>query len=151
MDTNTSAAVNTGTADTTLTNVNAATVNNMTAGDKVPADFDAVFYANMYPDVAKAVGTDKAALYKHYAECGYLEGRMPNCLNEISYDSTLSAFDADWYAAAYPDVAQVLGDDAENLFHHFIMNGFYEGRLPNADAASDMAALLTVITANAAQ
>lgn len=38
--------------------------------------FDAEYYAQAYPDVAGAVGTDKDALYSHYAAFGKAEGRM---------------------------------------------------------------------------
>ena len=39
--------------------------------------FDAAFYAQTYPDVASAVGTDEAALYNHYLNYGKAEGRKP--------------------------------------------------------------------------
>lgn len=38
--------------------------------------FDAEYYAQTYPDVANAVGTDKDALYNHYVTFGKAEGRM---------------------------------------------------------------------------
>lgn len=37
--------------------------------------FDAEFYAQTYPDVANAVGTNEEALYNHYIQCGKAEGR----------------------------------------------------------------------------
>lgn len=39
--------------------------------------FDPVFYAAQNPDVVKALGTDEAALYKHYTMFGQKEGRLP--------------------------------------------------------------------------
>ena len=39
--------------------------------------FDAEFYANTYPDVKAALGTDEAVLYNHYVTCGKNEGRLP--------------------------------------------------------------------------
>lgn len=39
--------------------------------------FDAEFYAKNYPDVKAAIGTDEAALYKHYKDYGKAEGRLP--------------------------------------------------------------------------
>ena len=40
--------------------------------------FDAVFYAQMYPDVVKAVGSSQKALYNHYVKYGKAEGRYQN-------------------------------------------------------------------------
>lgn len=40
--------------------------------------FDAVFYAQMYPDVVAALGTDAGALYQHYVNFGKAEGRLAN-------------------------------------------------------------------------
>ena len=39
--------------------------------------FDAEFYANTYPDVKAAFGTDETALYNHYLMFGMKEGRLP--------------------------------------------------------------------------
>jgi len=39
--------------------------------------FDAEFYANNYPDVKAAFGTDETALYNHYLMFGMKEGRLP--------------------------------------------------------------------------
>lgn len=38
--------------------------------------FDAEYYAQTYPDVANAVGTDRDALYNHYVSFGKAEGRL---------------------------------------------------------------------------
>ncbi|MGN1023317.1 MAG: hypothetical protein ACI4OJ_07465 [Lachnospiraceae bacterium] len=38
--------------------------------------FDAAYYAAMYPDVVKALGTDETALYQHYLTFGRAEGRQ---------------------------------------------------------------------------
>ena len=38
--------------------------------------FDAEYYANTYPDVKNAVGTDETALYNHYVQHGKSEGRL---------------------------------------------------------------------------
>lgn len=40
--------------------------------------FDPVFYANTYPDVAVAIGTDANLLAQHYIMCGKAEGRLPS-------------------------------------------------------------------------
>lgn len=39
--------------------------------------FDAEFYAETYPDVKDAVGSDETALYDHYVNYGKAEGRKP--------------------------------------------------------------------------
>ncbi len=52
---------------------------------KVPtkADgFDATYYANKYPDVVAAYGTDAGALYSHYMQFGIFEGRFQNAEEE---------------------------------------------------------------------
>ena len=45
----------------------------------------------------------------------------------------VSAFDAEFYAAQYPDVAAVCGNDEAALLMHYIRSGAAEGRLPSAD------------------
>jgi hypothetical protein len=40
-------------------------------------------------------------------------------------------FKADQYAAYYPDVVDVLGEDETSLFNHFISFGIWEERQPN--------------------
>ncbi len=37
-------------------------------------------------------------------------------------------FDAEYYAAAYPDVAQKIGNVPEALFAHYLLHGIQEGR-----------------------
>lgn len=39
--------------------------------------FDPEWYGAQYPDVTAALGTDPAALYRHYQQFGAAEGRMP--------------------------------------------------------------------------
>lgn len=47
-----------------------------TIGAEAKEAFDPVFYANTYPDVKAAYGTDETALYNHYITCGKAEGRL---------------------------------------------------------------------------
>lgn len=49
------------------------------APQKMPdgGTFDPQFYAQTYPDVAAAFGTDPNALYQHYKTYGQKEGRQP--------------------------------------------------------------------------
>ena len=50
-------------------------------------------------------------------------------------------FDAEFYAAAYPDVAAVFGNDADMLYMHYVLCGQAEGRLPyNATGLTVVAA-----------
>ena len=44
--------------------------------------FDPVFYANKYPDVKNALGTDPQTLLNHYNTYGIKERRLPNGKNE---------------------------------------------------------------------
>lgn len=39
-------------------------------------------------------------------------------------------FDADYYAAAYPDVAAACNNDPATMYQHYVNNGKAEGRLP---------------------
>lgn len=49
-------------------------------------------------------------------------------------------FDPVFYAETYPDVAAVLGTDADALYNHYINNGKAEGRLPHAEGDTDTVA-----------
>ena len=46
------------------------------------ADFDPVYYAQRYPDVANTVGCGEKALYEHYINIGQKEGKYPTALAE---------------------------------------------------------------------
>lgn len=116
--------------------------------------FDAVFYAKTYPDVVAVLGTDEAALYKHYVTYGKKEGRLavapatdvkaggsntetrpagvPATAVKMS-DGTW--FDPVFYAQAYPDVVKALGKTTDALYKHYKTYGKKEGRLPYAIAA----------------
>lgn len=48
-----------------------------TPAQVMAAEFDPVFYATVYADVAAVLGTDAEALYNHYITCGQKEGRVP--------------------------------------------------------------------------
>lgn len=47
--------------------------------------------------------------------------------------AALSTFDAAYYAAQYPDVAAVCGNDEDALLRHYLDHGIGEGRKPSAD------------------
>lgn len=66
--------------------------------------FDAEYYAETYPDVAAAIGTDENALYQHYVAHGRAEGRKP--VNQAA-DNTIGNPTIDTEnLSAYPTVAQ---------------------------------------------
>ena len=56
----------------------AAVQNTASTSTTMIDNFDATFYANMYPDVKKAIGTDATKLYNHYVTYGKAEGRYAN-------------------------------------------------------------------------
>ena len=49
-------------------------------------------------------------------------------------DTTAPAFDAAFYAAAYPDVVNAYGTDPSILYQHYILYGAKEGRFPTLEA-----------------
>ena len=96
-----------------------------------PVWFDAEYYATAYPDVyaafapnIQAMGGLDSAMWFHYRNLGVNEGRKPA--------ADPNWFDAAYYAAAYPDVAAVFGNDKDKLFTHYITLGRSELRRPNA-------------------
>lgn len=116
--------------------------------------FDSDFYADTYPDLKQAFGTDANALLDHYLTYGVAEGRKPSqsAVSGQVADSApsqgLSAepeqassftsrtvmlddgtvFDADYYANTYPDLKQAYGDDPNLLLDHYLSCGKAEGR-----------------------
>lgn len=108
--------------------------------------FDPVYYAAAYPDVAEVLGTEAQVLFKHYQDYGRQEGRLPYEgaeagaivdgmeKNQISEPGS-AKFDPVFYAATYPDVAAAFGTDAQALLRHYQEYGSQEGRLPSAEAA----------------
>jgi GT2 family glycosyltransferase len=94
--------------------------------------FDAEWYLQNNPDLA-ASGTDPAL---HYLLFGEAEGRRPGPTEEekaaLEFERQLarlkasSWFDADWYLANNPDVADAGADAAL----HYLKNGEAEGRQP---------------------
>lgn len=66
--------------------------------------FDAIYYAQAYPDVVAAVGTDPNALYKHYLIFGRGEGRYPTNPEMNGISQNISA----------PKTATVLSNPVRN-------------------------------------
>ena len=96
--------------------------------------FDAQYYAQKNPDVVAAFGTDANWLYLHYVVCGKTEGRLPYDPSYGGASSSSDGFNAAYYAARYPDVAAVFGNDPTLLKMHYDLCGKAEGRFPNAEA-----------------
>jgi len=98
--------------------------------------FDAEYYAQTYPDVAAVFGTDKDALYSHYATYGKAEGRSAvNPLTTPTVTDTAAATDADdkfdavYYLLNNLDVLASIGSEYNALYEHYVTSGKAEGRL----------------------
>lgn len=79
--------------------------------------FDADLYYSLYPDLQKAFGNNKEALYNHWLTFGINEGRRGSYV-----------FDAHYYFAAYEDLRKAIGANCMNLYNHFKAFGIKEGR-----------------------
>lgn len=55
-----------------------------------------------------------------------------------------NVFDADFYAATYPDVAAAVGNSADMLYLHYVNFGATEGRQPYANDAATMAQVIAL-------
>lgn len=87
--------------------------------------FDPEFYANQYPDVKAAFGTDKTALFNHFMKYGMKEGRMMN-----------ANFDPMAYTSAYPDIKAICAkDDYTKAYEHYVTFGKKEGRTLTTNTA----------------
>ena len=83
--------------------------------------FDYMRYANDYPDVKRAFGYDKAALWRHYQMFGIKEKRK-------AYALTIDTFNHIRYADDYSDVKKAFGYDKAALWRHYQTFGGKEGR-----------------------
>ena len=105
-------------------------------GDRaVPILFDPQFYRQCNEDIGDADATP----LQHYMRHGAIEGRLPFAIDASEIDPTVeslhrlnlaseatSRFDADFYRAAYADVAELDDDGAAK---HFKNHGRGEGRV----------------------
>ena len=114
--------------------------------------FDAQYYADTYPDVKAAFGTDEQALYRHYVEHGRAEGRRaiaPDDSGQGALTVGIPAdFDAAYYAQSNPDVTAVYGTDPAALYRHYIEHGKAEGRSANGNGAADVRTAQTAAKGN---
>ena len=98
--------------------------------------FDANLYAVAYPDVAKAYGNDREALWNHYITHGLKEGRT----------QITSAFNVFAYISAYPDLQDAFGDDLVAYYVHYANYGINENRkLTTIDAVTKAGYTITGI------
>ena len=105
--------------------------------------FDSGYYAATYPDVVAVLGTGQDALLQHYLTYGMKEmripyqGAQPGAAVDVPAGTTGAGilFDAEYYAATYPDVKAALGTDPQKLLEHYLNYGMAEGRSPYAGAA----------------
>lgn len=82
--------------------------------------FDANFYYNKNPDVAREIGMDKAALLAHFLKDGMAEGRQgsPEFIFEMYRDN-------------YDDLRDAFGGDKKKYYIHYATCGKAEGRVAN--------------------
>lgn len=82
--------------------------------------FNAVYYRKMYPDVAKACGTNRKKLFNHFVEYGMKEGRQ-GC----------AYFNVNAYKTRYTELKKTYGKDLPSYYKHFCQYGYQEGRIGN--------------------
>ena len=80
--------------------------------------FDAEYYAANNKDVAAEVGTDPAALLKHFINMGTFQGRQ-----------ACKDFDVEKYLEYNEDVAEICKTDKRAAYIHYIDYGISEKRL----------------------
>ena len=79
--------------------------------------FDADYYLNKYPDVAKWANNDKDKALQHFVRFGMREGRRGN-----------EAFDVQSYYNEYRDLRLAYGTDLPSYYNHYVKWGKGEGR-----------------------
>lgn len=80
--------------------------------------FDPIYYAENNPDVVKQLGTEKAALFKHFCTYGLHELRQPSPVFNVSA-----------YAAGYNDLSAAFGTDVLSYYKHYYEYGKKEERI----------------------
>lgn len=79
--------------------------------------FNAVYYADRYPDLKNAYGYNNKLLYEHFLNYGMYEGRDAHpefCIGK--------------YKESYDDLRTAFGNNNEKYYEHFITYGMKEGR-----------------------
>ena len=84
--------------------------------------FDAEYYAEQYPDLKKAFGSDEEALYQHFINYGIKEGRVMNPVIDVVK-----------YREQYKDLQAAFGDDWDAYINHYFTYGVNEHRENGTD------------------
>ena len=84
--------------------------------------FDAEYYAEQYPDLKKAFGSDENALYQHFINYGIKEGRVMNPVIDVVK-----------YREQYKDLQAAFGDDWDAYINHYFTYGVNEHRENGTD------------------
>lgn len=79
--------------------------------------FNPTYYADKYPDLKKAFGTNATALFNHFCSCGMKEGRMAS-----------ANFNVNVYKNNYADLRNAFGNNLPLYYKHYITNGHAEKR-----------------------
>ena len=79
--------------------------------------FDPTFYANKYPDLKAALGTNSTLLFDHFINYGMKEARQ-----------AIATFNPVAYRNYYPDLQKAFGDNWPLYYIHYCTNGKAEGR-----------------------
>ena len=79
--------------------------------------FEPNFYANNYPDLMAAFGTDALKLFNHFCTYGMNEARQ-----------AIATFNVIAYKNYYEDLRNAFGSDLPAYYRHYIEYGQYEGR-----------------------
>jgi hypothetical protein len=79
--------------------------------------FDPTFYANKYPDLKQALGTNSTRLFNHFINYGMKEARQ-----------AIITFNPVTYKNSYPDLQKAFGDKWPSYYIHYCTNGTKEGR-----------------------
>ena len=88
--------------------------------------FEALLYLAANPDLVEA-GVDPTDHYERWGRNENRPLRPPSFLSAAQEEAVRRAFDAEYYAYEYPDIARACGD----LFWHFLTIGWREGRNPS--------------------
>ncbi len=79
--------------------------------------FNPTYYANKYPDLKAAFGTNSTALFDHFCSNGMKEARIAS-----------ANFNVNVYKNNYADLRNVFGDKFPLYYKHYIVNGYNEKR-----------------------
>lgn len=103
--------------------------------DLMRAEFDVVFYADTYLRNGVSEG-DRADPFRHYLRQGVRNAHSPN-----------RWFQEDWYRAFYADVRAAIDDGRlTSGFHHYLLWGRSEERLPRYDLNRALEARMPGVT-----